>query len=139
MARSRITVLKLLIQSHHRVTLPFSQGLPLLFSNERTPKGYVGIGGCLATGEDDTTSTGPLQRIEWTGAGGDYYLAVVVDERNEIVGEFWGTRKQVLGWIERQTPRLNSTYVPMALGATRKRAQREALKAQSSATQTKSG
>ena len=69
-------------------------------------------------------STASLKRIEWTGAGGDYYLAVVVDDRNEVVEDFWGTRQQVLSWIEAQSPSLPATYVPMALGATRKRAKR---------------
>jgi len=77
-------------------------------------------------GEASTALVGPLKRIEWTGAGGDYYLAVVVDDRNEVVEDFWGTRKQVLNWIEAQSPRLLATYVPMALSATRKRAKRVA-------------
>ena len=77
-----------------------------------------------AMGEASTALVGPLKRIEWTGAGGDYYLAVVVDERNEVVQDFWGTRKEVLSWIETRSPRLHATYVPMALGATRKRAKR---------------
>ena len=75
-------------------------------------------------GEATTALVAPLKRIEWTGAGGDYYLAVVVDDRNEVVQDFWGTRKEVLSWIEAQSPQLHAKYVPMALGVTRKPAKR---------------
>lgn len=70
------------------------------------------------------TST-PGRRIEWTGAGGDYYLAVVVDEHSEVAEEFWGTQDEVRAWIAARTPKLPSKFVPMALEATRKRARRK--------------
>ena len=68
----------------------------------------------------------PVRRIEWTGAGGDYYLAVVIDEHSEVAEEFWGTRDEVRAWMAARTPHMHSKFVPMALGATRKRARRKA-------------
>jgi len=59
------------------------------------------------------------KRIEWTGAGGDYFLAVVVDREDEIVAEFWGTRRDLVAWIETQWPRIPTKYVPMVYGPTR--------------------
>jgi len=44
------------------------------------------------------------KRFEWTGAGGDYFLAVIVDDRDEVVAERWGTRQEVLGWMETDWP-----------------------------------
>jgi hypothetical protein len=64
------------------------------------------------------------QRIEWTGAGGDYFLGVVIDDRNQVIAEFWGTRKQVLAWVETECSGIPAKYVPMALSATRRRAKR---------------
>ena len=61
------------------------------------------------------------KRIEWTGAGGDYFLAVVVDDRDEVVAERWGTRKEIVSWIETQWPQLPKKFVPMALSASRRR------------------
>jgi hypothetical protein len=60
------------------------------------------------------------RRIEWTGAGGDYFLAVIVDDRDEIVAERWGTRNEIVGWIETQWPELPTKFVPMALSASRR-------------------
>jgi hypothetical protein len=54
------------------------------------------------------------KRIEWTGAGGDYFLAVVVDDRDEVIAERWGTRKEVLAWMETQWPQIPTKFVPMA-------------------------
>ena len=59
------------------------------------------------------------KRIEWTGAGGDYFLAVVVDRQDEIVGEFWGTRRDVVAWMETHWPRIPKKYVPMVYGPPR--------------------
>jgi hypothetical protein len=64
------------------------------------------------------------ERIEWTGAGGDYFLAVVVDQDDEVIAERWGTRKEVLAWMETQWPELPKKYVPMALGVSQRRAER---------------
>lgn len=64
------------------------------------------------------------QRIEWTGAGGDYFLGVLIDDGNQVIAEFWGTRKQVLAWTETAWPGVPAKYVPMALSATRRRAKR---------------
>jgi hypothetical protein len=59
------------------------------------------------------------KRIEWTGAGGDYFLAVVVDRQDEIVAEFWGTRRDVVDWMETHWPRIPRKYVPMVYGPSR--------------------
>ena len=64
------------------------------------------------------------KRIEWTGAGGDYFLAVIVDHRDEVIAERWGTRKEIVRWIETQWPQLPKKFVPMALGASRRQVQR---------------
>jgi hypothetical protein len=64
------------------------------------------------------------ERIEWTGAGGGYFLAVVVDQDDEVIAERWGTRKEVLAWMETQWPELPKKYVPMALGVSQRRAER---------------
>jgi len=63
------------------------------------------------------------KRIEWTGAGGDYFLGVVVSEQGEIAGEFWGTQGEVLAWIDAQ--QIPAKYVPMALSPTRRRLRRK--------------
>jgi hypothetical protein len=60
------------------------------------------------------------KRIEWTGAGGDYFLAVVVDREDEIVSEFWGTRHDVVAWMETNWPQLPRKYVPMVYGPARR-------------------
>ena len=59
------------------------------------------------------------KRIEWTGAGGDYFLAVVVDREDEIVAEFWGARRDVVSWMETNWPRIPTKYVPMVYGPAR--------------------
>ena len=64
------------------------------------------------------------KRIESTGAGGDYFLAVIVDDVDEVVGERWGTRKEIASWIETQWPQLPKKFVPMALSASRRQVQR---------------
>lgn len=56
------------------------------------------------------------ERIEWTGAGGDYFLAVVVDQGDEVIAERWGTRKEVLTWMETRWPQLPTKFVPMVYG-----------------------
>lgn len=73
----------------------------------------------------EAASITPPRRIEWTGAGGDFYLAIVVDHHNEVAEEFWGTREQVRAWIAAR-PQMHATFAPMALGATRKRTRRKA-------------
>src|ERR1700686_2577595 len=60
------------------------------------------------------------KRIEWTGAGGDYFLAVVVDRGDEVVAEFWGTRDAVIAWMKTDWPHLSAKYVPMVYGPTRR-------------------
>jgi len=66
------------------------------------------------------------RHIEWTGAGGDSYLAVVVDERGEVAEEFWGNRNEVRTWIAARSP-MDAQFVPMALSATRKRVHRKPI------------
>ena len=58
-------------------------------------------------------------RIEWTGAGGDYFLGIVVDANDQVLDEFWGTRHDLLAWMKERWPRLRRNYVPMvyAMGA----------------------
>jgi hypothetical protein len=53
------------------------------------------------------------KRIEWTGAGGDYFLGIAVDQKDEVIAEFWGTRKEILSWMETSWPQLPKKYVPM--------------------------
>ena len=65
------------------------------------------------------------RHIEWTGAGGDSYLAVVVDEQGDVAEEFWGNRNEVRAWISARSPGLDAQFVPMALSATRKRVRRK--------------
>jgi hypothetical protein len=60
------------------------------------------------------------KRIEWTGAGGDYFLAVIVDDRDEVVGERWGTRKEIVRWMETQWPQVPTKFVPMVYSPTRR-------------------
>jgi hypothetical protein len=55
-------------------------------------------------------------RIEWTGAGGDYFLAVVVDQDDEVIAERWATQKEVLVWMKKEWPHLRVKYVPMVYG-----------------------
>ena len=55
----------------------------------------------------------PGRRIEWTGTGGDSYLAVVVDAGEEIMDECWGTRKQIRAWVGQRWPDLPLFYAPM--------------------------
>ena len=55
-------------------------------------------------------------RIEWTGAGGDYFLAVVVDQDDEVIAERWGTRKEVRAWMKKEWSQLPVKYVPMVYG-----------------------
>ena len=64
------------------------------------------------------------RRIEWTGAGGDYFLAVIVDDRDEVIAERWGTRNEIVKWIEAQSPQLPAKFVPMALSASRRQVER---------------
>jgi hypothetical protein len=61
------------------------------------------------------------QRIEWTGAGGDYFLGIVVDREDRVAAEFWGTRQEVLSWIETQWPRVPAKYVPMVYSPRQRR------------------
>ena len=35
------------------------------------------------------------KRIEWTGAGGQHFLAVVIDEAQEVIDECWGTKNDL--------------------------------------------
>ena len=41
------------------------------------------------------------------------YLAVVVDERDDVVEEFRGTLPEVEAWMRSQWPELPATFVPM--------------------------
>lgn len=61
------------------------------------------------------------KRVEWTGAGGDYFLAVIVDDRDQVVAERWGTRQEVLGWMETDWPQLPTKFVPMVYTPARRR------------------
>ena len=63
------------------------------------------------------------KRIEWTDAGGNSFLAVVVDG-DEVLGECWGTRKEIAGWMKTKWPQLPTKYVLMVLGATRQHVER---------------
>jgi hypothetical protein len=60
-------------------------------------------------------------RIEWTGAGGDYFLAVVVDKNDAVIAEHWGTRKDVLAWMETRWPQIPTKFVPMVYSPARRR------------------
>jgi len=64
------------------------------------------------------------KRIEWTGAGGDYFLAIVVDDLDEVIAEHWGNRNEIVRWIETQWPQLPTKFVPMALSASRRQVKR---------------
>ena len=61
------------------------------------------------------------KRIEWTGAGGDYFLAIVVNRRDEVIAERWGTRQEILAWMETSWPQLPEKYVPMVYAPRRRR------------------
>lgn len=61
------------------------------------------------------------RRIEWTGAGGDYFLAIVVDQ-DEVIAERWGTRGEILAWMEASWPQLPQKYVPMVYAPRQRRA-----------------
>jgi hypothetical protein len=60
------------------------------------------------------------KRIEWTGAGGDYFLGIVVDREDKTIAEFWGTRKEILSWMAISWPSLEAKYVPMVYTPARK-------------------
>jgi hypothetical protein len=60
------------------------------------------------------------ERIEWTGAGGDYFLAVVVDQDDEVIAEHWGTQKEVLAWMETQWPQIPKKFMPMVYSPARR-------------------
>ena len=59
------------------------------------------------------------KRIEWTGAGGDYFLAVVVEE-DTVIAEYWGIRKEVLAWMETHWPQIPTKFVPMVYSPDRR-------------------
>jgi hypothetical protein len=61
------------------------------------------------------------KRVEWTGAGGDYFLAVIVDDRDQVVAERWGTRQEVLGSMKTDWPQLPTKFVPMVYTPARRR------------------
>jgi hypothetical protein len=54
------------------------------------------------------------KRVEWTGAGGDYFLGIVVDEKDLVIAEFWGTQKELRSWVKTNWADLPATWVPMA-------------------------
>ena len=64
------------------------------------------------------------KRIEWTGAGADHFLAVVVDDSDEVIAERWGTRNEIVTWIETQRPQLPAEFVSMVLSVSQRRAER---------------
>ena len=69
--------------------------------------------------EKNPTPIGPGETcIEWTGAGGNYFLAVVV-ERGKVIAEQWGTREEVLAWMDAQWPRVSKKFVPMVYSSVR--------------------
>src|SRR5262250_1919899 len=71
------------------------------------------------------------KHIEWTGAGGaggDYFLGIVVNEHDEVIDERWGTRKEVLAWMEMHWPQLPAKFVPMMRGSARRRLKRPPAK-----------
>jgi hypothetical protein len=59
------------------------------------------------------------RRIEWTGAGGGQYLAIVVNEACDVIAECWGNRKQVRAWMKKCWPELPVNFVPMAQNTAR--------------------
>jgi len=61
----------------------------------------------------DACAQGPRERIEWTGAGGDYFLGIVVDDTGHVISEFWGTHDEMLAWMKTSWPQLPAHYVPM--------------------------
>ncbi len=64
------------------------------------------------------------ERIEWTGAGGGYFLGIVVSQHDKVIDERWGTRGELLAWMEMQWSQLPAKYVPMARGSTSRRLKR---------------
>ena len=76
----------------------------------------------------DPTPRGLGQKcIEWTGAGGNYFLAVVV-ERGKVIAEHWGTRDDVLAWMDAQWPRVPRKFAPMVYSPVRRpRGRRESI------------
>jgi len=64
------------------------------------------------------------RRIEWTGAGGDHFLAVVVEAEDEVIAERWGTRKEVLAWMETHWPQIPTKFVPMVYSPARRHLKR---------------
>jgi hypothetical protein len=60
--------------------------------------------------------------IEWTGAGGDYYLAVVI-AANAVIAERWGTRKDVLEWMDTKWPGVPRKFAPMVYSPVSRRRQ----------------
>ncbi|MEQ1884026.1 MAG: hypothetical protein ABL967_03130 [Bryobacteraceae bacterium] len=54
--------------------------------------------------------------IEWTGAGGDYFLAVVV-ENDRVISEHWGTQAEILHWMNERWPLLPRRFVPMVFSS----------------------
>jgi hypothetical protein len=63
--------------------------------------------------EMDGSTTNKGRRVEWTGAGGDYFLGIVVDEDERVVAEFWGTQREMRDWLKTNWPDLSATWVPM--------------------------
>ena len=61
------------------------------------------------------------KRIEWTGAGGDSFLGIVVDSADQVIAEFWGTRKEILAWMKNDWPHLDANFVPMVYSSMVKR------------------
>jgi hypothetical protein len=72
------------------------------------------------TEKRNSTHPGMEQKcIEWTGAGGNYFLAVVV-ERARVIAEHWGTRDDVLAWMETEWPRVPRKFAPMVYSPVRR-------------------
>jgi hypothetical protein len=78
------------------------------------------------------------KRIEWTGAGGDYFLAVVVEQEDAVLAEYWGTRKEVLAWMETHWPHLPTKFVPMVYSPARRHSKRSSEEPKRSKKQRKS-
>jgi hypothetical protein len=68
------------------------------------------------------------KRIEWTGAGGDYLLGIVVSEHDEVIDERWGTREEVLAWMKMHWPQIPAKFVPMVRGSARRHPKSSAAK-----------
>lgn len=53
------------------------------------------------------------KRVEWTGAGGDHFLGIVIDESDTVIAEFWGPHGELRDWLKKSWSDLPTAWVPM--------------------------